>query len=398
MKLPLLFRDSEGNPSPQWLKDYSFAIMAPFIALACVFLVDPTERTRISWLLFFLPIALSAWYGGYKPAVLTTLISAVIINYFFAYPHYSFFLMQPATMLQTILFLIEGVCIGFLIDIGKRQKKLIDYRRREKELKEKIIQLESENTAAKKEIRSRDEFLSIASHELKTPLTSMLLQTQNALHNIRNVSLAHFSIESLLKMLESVENQTKRLSKMINDLLNISLITTGNLQLVYEKVDLNAVVSEVLEEFSARIEREKYELIFNEPEPIIGQWDKIRIGQATSNLISNAIKYGNHQPIEVKIQKHNDSALIIVMDHGIGISKEQQKKIFGLFERAVSPDEYKGLGVGLYITNQIVKAHDGMLMVSSKLGKGATFTIKLPIKNKTDNSQGAPSAATSEAH
>lgn len=329
--------------------------------------------------LLFLPcIILFAWGGGYKPGILVTIISGIIINYLFLSPYPPFIPAWPVAVIKIFLFLSEGILISLIIESGRR-RHTHTYHYNKKDLNLKIKHLEEENALAKKEIRARDEFLSIASHELKTPLTSMLLQTQTALYSIRNVSLAHFSINNLLKMLESVENQTKRLSKMINDLLSTSLITTGNLQLVYEKVDLDAVISDVIQEFSPRIQREGYELIYEKKEPITGQWDKIRIQQAISNLISNAIKYGNRKPIEVALRKENNTALITVVDHGIGIAKGQHEKIFGLFERAVSPTEYKGLGVGLYITKKIIEAHGGSISVSSKVGKGTTFTTKLPL-------------------
>lgn len=331
-----------------------------------------------STLLFLPSIILFAWGGGYRLGILATVVSGVVVHYIFHSPIPHLITDEPAMIIKMLLFIAEGIFVSLIIERGKR-RHTSTFHYHKKELKERIKLLEQEYALARKEIRARDEFLSIASHELKTPLTSMLLQTQTALYNIRNVSLAHFSIENLLKMLESVENQTKRLSKMINDLLNVSLITTGNLQLVYEKVDLDAVASGVLEEFSERIKREGYEMIYSKQQSLVGQWDKIRIQQAISNVISNAIKYGKRKPIELALRKENNMALITVTDHGIGVPKEQQDKIFGLFERAVSPNEYKGLGVGLYITKQIVKAHGGSISVSSKIGKGTTFTIRLPI-------------------
>ncbi|MBU4017036.1 HAMP domain-containing histidine kinase [Patescibacteria group bacterium] len=359
---------------------FILAVFAFITALGFSIFIHQDIINLINPAMLFLPcIILFAWGGGYKPGILVTIISGVIINYLFLSPNPPFIPTEPILIIRIILFLLEGILISLIIERGRR-RHTHDYHRHTKNFKEKIIKLEQEYAIAKKEIRARDEFLSIASHELKTPLTSMLLQTQAALYSIRNVSLAHFSINNLLKMLESVENQTKRLSKMINDLLSTSLITTGNLQLVYEKVDLDTVVSEVIEEFSTRTQREGYEVIYTKKDSIFGQWDKIRIHQAISNLISNAIKYGNRKPINVEIRKENNNALFIVTDHGIGIPKEQHEKIFGLFERAVSPTEYKGLGVGLYITKKIVEAHGGSIIVSSKVGKESIFTIKLPLQ------------------
>jgi len=362
------------------LLDYFFAISIPLLTLVVILFVDPAfDRTTFS-LLFFLIIALNAWNGGYKPGIVSTVLSVIIIEYFFIPPYKSFIIVQPAALLQLALFLLEGIFLSMLIDTKKHPDTIFSYLRREKEYKKKISEIEAINQAQAKEIRSRDEFLSIASHELKTPLTSMLLQTQTALHNIRSVSLAQFSIESLLKMLESVENQTKRLSKMINDLLSISLITTGNLQLEREQVDLDKVIEGVLIDFSSRIERENYTVIYDTHESIVGYWDELRLQQAIANFLSNALKYGNRKPIEIILRKRNNQAEFMIKDNGIGISKENQKRIFGLFERGVSPDEYKGLGVGLHITHEIVKAHAGVIAVSSILGRGTLFIMKLPLQ------------------
>lgn len=357
---------------------FILAAFAFITALGLSIFMRQTVRILDPILLFLPGIILFTWSSGAKQGILTTVVSAIVINYLFLSPNSPFIPANPASVVKILLFLSVGILISLIMEKGRRRHTRT-YHYHKKELDEKISQLEQEYALAKKEIRARDEFLSIASHELKTPLTSMLLQTQTAIYSIRNVSLAHFSINNLLKMLESVENQTKRLSKMINDLLSTSIITTGNLQLVYEKVDLDNVVADILEEFSERIQREGYELAYTKQEPIIGQWDKIRIQQAISNLVSNAVKYGNRKPIELATRKEDNMALIIITDHGIGIPKEQQEKIFGLFERAVSPTEYKGLGVGLYITKKIVESHRGSISVSSKVGKTTTFTIKLPL-------------------
>src|SRR5262249_7933662 len=154
--------------------------------------------------------------------------------------------------------------------------------------------------------------LSIASHELKTPLSAMLLQIQTALYNIRNVSLANFSVEKLLKMLQSTEQQTKRLSKMINDLLNISLITTDRFDLEKEKIDLSQLTKDVVERFAERAEREGSPIRLQTEKKVIGNWDKLRIEQAVTNLITNAMKYGDNKPITVNVGNINGMAIIKV--------------------------------------------------------------------------------------
>jgi len=350
------------------------------LSLSLALVIDPTTA-RGTPALFFLPgIALSAWIGGYRTGFITSIISGLMLNYCFISPYFELKTAIPGPVFQTVLFIAEGMLISVFIDSGKRKDYLTDYKKHEKLLKAEIVELQKQVAITQNEIRQRDEFLSIASHELKTPLTSMLLQTQTALHNIRNVSLAQFSITHLLTMLESLENQTKRLSKMINDLLNVSILATGNLQIEREEVDLEQIASDVLDDFSERLDKEGYKTIFSVRERVVGNWDKVRIEQAVSNLISNAIKYGNHNPIEIQVRKKGRMGQFIIKDGGMGISKEQQDRIFNLFERAVSPEKYKGLGVGLYITHQIVKAHGGTIGVSSKPNRGTTFTILLPLQ------------------
>ncbi len=359
---------------------YGGVLLLPIISLCLKLFFSQLAIPISSDLLFFPSIALSAWNGGYIAGLISSILCGILMQYPFFIPHAKNAL--PAELFQSLLFIFEGIAISSLIQLATSKKTLFEYKKREKELGEIIETIKNEKKVLEKEIKSRDEFLSIASHELKTPLTSILFQTQYALHNIRNVSLAHFSIESLLKMLESVENQIRRLSKMINDLLNISLMTTGNFQLEYDDVDLHTVIENILTEFDPRLKRGKYEVVYTKTKEIIGKWDKVRIEQAISNLVSNAIKYGNGNPIEITVEKYHEKVHIYVEDSGIGIPKATQKKIFELFERGVSTEDFKGLGVGLYITQQIILAHGGEISVSSKVNKKTTFLITLPLSPK----------------
>jgi signal transduction histidine kinase len=209
----------------------------------------------------------------------------------------------------------------------------------------------------------------------------MLLRLQSILHNIRHVSLAKFSVENLLKGLETAEQQSHRLSRMINDLLNISLITTGKFNLERERTNLADLVKEVVSEFSEKLEADGYYLELKTDEPVICYVDKLRIEQVISNLLSNAVKYGNQKPIEIKVEKNSHNAKISVKDHGIGIHKSNANRLFMLFERGVADDYKKGLGVGLYIANQIIKAHKGTIKVKSRPNFGSEFTLELPLRS-----------------
>ena len=165
---------------------------------------------------------------------------------------------------------------------------------------------------------------------------------------------------------------------MVNDLLDLSLITTGRIDLEIEKTNISDIVTAVAERLSTRLPDKNLITVVIQKQ-IVCMCDKLRIEQAVTNLVTNAIKYGNNKPITITVTNGDDHVKIIVKDQGIGIPPEQQKKIYNLFERAVTSKNYQGLGVGLYITNQIVKEHHGRIRLNSKPNNGSTFTLELPV-------------------
>lgn len=231
---------------------------------------------------------------------------------------------------------------------------------------------------AQEAIRSRDEFLSIASHELKTPLTPLKLQTQGLMRNLRAGTLATLSPERLKKMLESSERQISRLVKLVDDLLEISRISSGKLELAISEFDITDLIHEVTDRFSDQIAISGSPLILNLPEYQSVRWDPFRIEQVLVNLLTNAIRYGNGKQIEVDCTQVGDEVKISFRDHGIGIARLDQVRVFGRFERAVSGSHFGGLGLGLYIVSQIIESHQGKITLESDVGEGSTFTINLP--------------------
>lgn len=356
---------------------YLLAVFVSAAAIAVSLFLKKEDVFVDPFLLLLPSIIASAWYGGFVSAMFTTVISSIAFVYFFNPFYLSFTLAKMSDLGEVLLFAFIGIFIGYVVEYYKKTDRENVFREKERTDKKEINELKTETVQMKKQIKARDEFLSIASHELKTPLTSMLLRLQSALHNIRNVSLANFSVTNLMSMLVDIEDQSKRLSRMINDLLNVSLITTGRLDLEKEKVDLSELTKSVVGRFSEKLEKVGY--VLKADKPIIGTFDKLRLEQVITNLISNAIKYGQGKPIEITVKKSNGKGIITVKDQGIGISKKDKKRVFGRFERAVS-NNYKGLGVGLYISSKIIEFHKGVIKVQSKEGKGSTFTIKLPIK------------------
>ncbi len=235
-------------------------------------------------------------------------------------------------------------------------------------------------TMAEKAVRDRDEFLSIASHELKTPLTTVLLQLQATLRKISTQSLSDFSGRDLLDSLQIAEKQSLSLSNLIKDLLNVSIASTGRLTLTKEKVNLTTLVDSLLNKYSEEIKISGCTIIVpTQKREIIGNWDPVRIEQALTNLLMNALKYAKGKHITIETELKDSSAIFIISDSGMGIPEDMMNRIFEPFQRANGDTSIKGLGVGLFITKQIVVSHGGTINVSSKIGKGTTFTMNLPL-------------------
>src|SRR5258706_1372027 len=274
------FTDIKQKRILKYIQIYSFAVFVSMGSILLAYAADIFLGKSNPYLFSFAAIALIAWYGGFSAGIFGSLLAAagstVFINM------HAFASMQ--NLLSLGIFITESIFISFLFEKSRNIKELRELRVKEKEFTELILAQKEAYEKAKAEIRSRDEFLSIASHELKTPLTSMLLKLQTALRSIRTVSLANFSVEKLMNMLESTEQQTIRLSKMINDLLNVSLITTGRIDLDVEEFDLKNVVESIIERFSEKLKQEEIVLTFEAKDQAVGKWDKIRLEQAISNL------------------------------------------------------------------------------------------------------------------
>jgi signal transduction histidine kinase len=172
--------------------------------------------------------------------------------------------------------------------------------------------------------------------------------------------------------------QVRKLNDLVDNLLDVARISAGRLRLDMEEVDLSSVAAELLSRFSPSAEKLGCELELHAPEPVFGRWDRLRVEQVVTNLLSNALKYGPGRPVVVRVEEDGERARLTVQDHGIGIAEEDLARIFERFERAVSDRHYGGLGLGLYITRQIVEAFGGTVRVSSTPGEGSTFTLELP--------------------
>jgi signal transduction histidine kinase len=230
--------------------------------------------------------------------------------------------------------------------------------------------------AARQAVQVRDEFLTVASHELKTPLTSLLLALHMVLRGTRQGALP--TADYLTRRLSIMEEQSKRLDQLVKNLLDISRITTGRLQLERQAVDLAALARQTVEQFEDELAEAHCPVTLAADTPVRGYWDPVRIEQVIANLLTNAMKYGRGHPVNVSVTAEGPTARLTVSDQGIGIAPEDRERIFDRFERAVAPGQYSGMGMGLFITRQIIEAHGGSIGVAREQGKGATFTVALP--------------------
>lgn len=258
--------------------------------------------------------------------------------------------------------LIEVNNVAFALENAAIERE--DY---DKMMKELYVQ-------AQQAIEIRDSFLSVASHELKTPLTTLSLQAEILKRCLKD----DFTPERVGTAVSRITTQLRRLTNLIDDLLDITKINAGKLDIRLERMDFVKIVRDILQNFE--IESKEVSIHFEGPESIIGNFDRNRLEQVFTNLLSNAIKYGDGKPIEVKVLNQHEYAIFVIKDSGLGIAEENQAKIFERFERIVQNNNIRGLGLGLWIVKRIVEHLSGTIEVQSDgLGKGSTFTVKIPV-------------------
>lgn len=226
--------------------------------------------------------------------------------------------------------------------------------------------------ALQEAVRARDHFLNIASHELRTPITNILMQLQLRLRDLKRNNLEAFTADKIAASLNEQLSNVERLNRLIESVLTVSQIADGRLTLSPEYFDLCKLASDVVERFPG--------VEFEGCAPIYGTWDWFRLEQVLLNLILNAIRYGNNKPVQVSVHPIDKRVQIVVRDHGMGISPADQSRVFQRFERAISENEVCGLGLGLYITNTIVQLHGGEIHIKSEVGQGSEFAVILPLE------------------
>ena len=207
---------------------------------------------------------------------------------------------------------------------------------------------------------------------MKTPLAALQLYADQLMLRARNG-------DSVTATVEKLKGQCTRLARLIDSLLDLARIRAGRIQLELGRVDLVAIVKEVIARNQEAIRHSGSSVELTHPDSVVGHWDGERIDQIATNLLANAIKYGKGNPIEISVAASEEKATLVVEDHGIGIHPLDQKRIFEPFERAVSGRNYGGLGLGLWIVRQLVEGHQGSMQLSSNPDRGSRFSVELPM-------------------
>lgn len=259
----------------------------------------------------------------------------------------------------------------------KLQVEALEQSRREQE--QLLAKLQVTQNELEHAVRMRDDFMSIVSHEVRTPLNGLILETQLRKLHLAKDNASAFTMDKMRAMVDRDERQIQSLIRLIEDMLDVSRIRTGKLSIRTSAFDLAELVSNLLESFSAQIAAAESSVTFTAEEPVIGVWDEFRIEQVVANLLTNALRYGARKPIEVRVYAVDGQARVEVRDQGIGISAENQRRIFQQFERVAANHAVHGLGLGLFISDQIVAAHGGEIVVESAEGEGSMFRVCLPV-------------------
>ncbi|TPG94530.1 hybrid sensor histidine kinase/response regulator [Pseudomonas caspiana] len=259
----------------------------------------------------------------------------------------------------------------------KQQVEELEQSRREQEAL--LKQLQSTQLELEQAVRMRDDFMSIVAHELRTPLNGLILETQLRKMHLARDNAAAFTLDKMHAMVDRDERQIKSLIRLIEDMLDVSRIRIGKLSIRTTRFDLSALVRGLLQNFAPQIDAAESSVTLEAEQPVVGSWDEFRVEQVISNLLTNALRYGAKSPITVKVYSESGQARVEVRDLGIGISEENQMRIFQQFERVTAKHAVAGLGLGLFISEQIVAAHGGSITVESRIGEGALFRVCLPL-------------------
>ena len=258
----------------------------------------------------------------------------------------------------------------------QRQMAAIERSRQEQEtLLRELNQTQGE---LQRSLRMRDEFMSLVAHELRTPLNTLFLETQMRSLQLKRGNTAAFGAQQMEAMIQRDERQIKSMIRLIDDMLDVSRMRSGKLSIRPAQVELMNLLERVVSDLSLQAATTGSSLTLRPHDGVTGCWDEFRVEQVIVNLLTNALRYGCGQPVEVSVERSGDMVRIDVRDQGKGIASSDLERIFEPYERGARNGEPKGLGLGLYISRQLAISHGGELRVTSKPGEGSVFSLVLP--------------------
>ncbi len=260
------------------------------------------------------------------------------------------------------------------LELRRQLSELVAARERQEVL---LDELRATKTELQRTLTMRDEFMSMVAHELRTPLQVMSLETTMRQRRLDKDDTAYFNAAQLAAMFAKDTRHIRSMTRLIEDMLDISRIQNGKLSIRLASTDLCELVRRVAGDFAGQ--GHENQISVDVQPDIVGRWDAFRIEQVLNNLLSNAIRYGQGRPIAVGLARVGDDARLTVRDRGMGIATQDRQRIFEQFVRLDDQSGSPGMGLGLYITRHFVEAHGGSIGVESEPGQGATFTVSLPI-------------------
>ncbi|MBV9232266.1 MAG: HAMP domain-containing histidine kinase [Chloroflexi bacterium] len=368
---------------PRWRHPLiGYVLTLPIVGLAIVLVL--LEKELIQHFFFpaapmFLAIVLVALIWGTGPALLAVVLNTLALDYFYVPPFGQFTINTWSGILQLLPFFFAGIIIAIIS--GQREAARRNALFAEQALYEHTDELEQANQELEQLNQVKDQFISMASHELKTPITTIRGQAQMLLRRLSRQKELPKDLADIPAVLEKIDGQTRRLTALVDDLLDLSSIRAGKIGLRFSSCDLGEVCRSAVEDQALLSGRE---IALEAPDvPVVVKADGERLGQVVANLVSNAIKYSpESKPVRVSVRQSDKAVVIEVHDDGQGIPKGEQKRIFETFYR--SPDaqtaKKSGWGLGLAICKDIVERHGGCIWCESSPREGSTFFVELPLK------------------
>ena len=261
----------------------------------------------------------------------------------------------------------------------RRQVEALEQARREQE--RTLAQLNAAQAGLQRALAMRDEFMSMVSHEMRTPLNTLYLETQLRKMQLERGNMAAFGAEQLQRMVARDDRQIQSIIRLIDDMLDVSRIRSGKLSLRPGWVELSGLLRRLVQDLTPQATTAGSSISLDAGTPVSGWWDEFRIEQIVVNLLTNALRYGAQKPVHVTLRVEPEQVRVEVRDEGAGIAPELQEKIFEPYERGVGNEAPSGLGLGLYISRELAEVHEGTLAVRSVVGEGAVFTLTLPRRD-----------------